>query len=168
MNCHLALQCEMNCHLPLKCEMNCHLALLDRTRRARVAPACPLGRRLGRHFSVCRSKKFAPSAQNLPHIQFGSLQPVFSLRTMRCKTFRKKVAKKCPKTGSRPIIPSMGKSGFFIDFQDFLKIDVEIIQCQEVLKPVLLLFSKSSEIIYTDYHSAFQCFFINFMYPDIV
>ena len=89
-----------------KKRLRCAPAQLDRTRRARVAPAWPLGRRLGRHFSVCRSNFFAPSAQNLPHIQFGSLQPVFSLRTMRCKTFRKKIAKNGPKTGNLKTVQS--------------------------------------------------------------
>ncbi len=38
------------------------------------------------------------------------------------------------------------KSGFFIDFQDFLKINLEIMQCQEALIPVLLLFDESSKV----------------------
>ena len=38
------------------------------------------------------------------------------------------------------------KSGFSTDFQDFLKIDLEIMQCQQALKPVLLLFRESPKI----------------------
>ena len=41
------------------------------------------------------------------------------------------------------------KSGFFIDFQDFLKIDVEITQCQQALVPVLLLFDESPKLATT-------------------
>ena len=53
------------------------------------------------------------------------------------------------------------------DFQDFLKIDLEITQCQQALVPVLLLFGKSSEIWCTDSHWAFWYFLRNFKYPYI-
>ena len=38
----------------------------------------------------------------------------------------------------------MGKSGFFIDFQKFLKIDLEIIRTEEQMKPVPLIFDETS------------------------
>ena len=61
-----------------------------------------------------------------------------------CKKTQK-VAKKGPKSGTLLTVPSMGTLEFLIDFQDFLKIDLEITQCQQALVPVLLLFGKSLE-----------------------
>ena len=57
----------------------------------------------------------------------------------------KKIVEKGPKTGSRQTVPFMGKSGFFIDFQKFLKIDLEIIRTEEQMKPAPLLFDETSE-----------------------
>ena len=41
------------------------------------------------------------------------------------------------------------------DFQDFLKIDLEITQCQQALVPVLLLFGESQKITWTDWNGVF-------------
>ena len=54
------------------------------------------------------------------------------------KSSPEKVQKRVPRVASL-----FAKSGFFIDFEDYLKIDVEITQCQQALVPVLLLFDES-------------------------
>ena len=69
----------------------------------------------------------------------------FSAYKIDINLFQKSEPKRVPKPG--PGVASLvAKSGFFIDFQDFLKIDLEIMQCQEAFAPVILLISKSSKI----------------------
>ena len=70
------------------------------------------------------------------------------------KSSPENVQKRVPRVASL-----FAKSGFFIDFQDFQKIDVEITQCQYALKPVLLPFGISPKTatpapngVFRDFH----------------
>ena len=57
--------------------------------------------------------------------------------------FSKKRRQKWSENGEPENRSIFANSKFLIDFQDLLKIDLEILQCQEALIPVLLLFDES-------------------------
>ena len=77
---------------------------------------------------------------------FGNLKPDFHQEQSNATNFEK-MSPKMSQNGVPRVASLFAKSGFFIDFLDFLKIDVEITQCQQALKPVLLLFDESPKII---------------------
>ena len=79
--------------MPAKCA-----SILDRTRMARVAPACPLGR----HFSILVQRKIAPSAQfSIENYTIGisDIKLIFSAYNVDVKLFQKTLPKSVPKRG---------------------------------------------------------------------
>ena len=75
------------------------------------------------------SRKIAPSAQIYLNITGAFSKYDFCAYQIDVKLFQKSSPESVPKQDPR-VASLFAKSGFLSDFQDFLKIDVEITQCQ--------------------------------------
>ena len=95
----------------------------------------------------CSSDKIAPSAQFSVDILLAFLKLDFRALQFDVKIFQKTSPKSTQKRVQANSSLYMGTFEVLSDFQDFLKINLEIMQCQEAPVPVLLLFSKSTKII---------------------
>ena len=78
-------------------------------------------------------------------MQFSGAVTFLSVTRAGIKSF-KKVRKKCPKTGSRPILPLFEKSKFFYVFFENPKIKVEITRAEDQMKPVTISSTKIMDL----------------------
>ena len=78
-------------------------------------------------------------------MQFSEAVAFLSVTRAGIKSF-KKLRKKCPKTGSRPILPLFEKSKFFDVFFENPKIKVAITRAEDQMKPVTISSTKIMDL----------------------